>query len=204
LLSRAAYRELLKLARRHAGNLPDAEDLLHDALAAALAARRGLGTESRAWLSGTMRNLAAMTVRTSVRRRRREACVQAPGPTPEEPVDGAMPAMDGLAPSLRIVALLALSGHNRAEIRHLLRISDDALRQRVSGIRRLLAAQGEVSPADFLGLRESLAFGSIRRALLPMVRNNRSDFASHDPDGHPIAFRIRVARPHETRADGNT
>jgi RNA polymerase sigma-70 factor (ECF subfamily) len=203
LLTRTAYGELLRLARRQARGRVEAEDLLHDALAAALAARRPVSAESRAWLAGTMRNMAAMAARTAVRRRRREeATAQSASPSSDQPgIDAGF--TDDLPPGLRIVALLALSGHNRAEIRYLLRISDDALRQRISGIRRVLARRQDTRSAEFTALKGSLAFGSIRRSLLPLMRAGIADFASHDPDGHPIAFRFSTSRPHKTGARGN-
>ncbi len=203
MLTRAAYGELLRLARRHARGASEAEDLLHDALAAALVGRREIGSDSRAWLAGTMRNMAAMAARTASRRRRRE---QAAGElAPASVSEGATCSLqvDHLPPALRIVALLVLSGHNRAEIRHLLRISDDALRQRIAGVRRAFAGLRDAAPEELPALRGGLAFGSIRRSLLPLMRSGRADFASHDPDGHPLAFSFSIPPPHKTAVRGN-
>jgi DNA-directed RNA polymerase specialized sigma24 family protein len=190
-LTRATYLDLLALARRHARWGIEADDLLQDTLTVALSSGRGLSAENRAWLGGVMRNLARMSARGAARRRRREhrASFEAPQAI-EQAHTTALPPLGGLAPSLKIVALLALSGHNRAEIRSLLRISDEALRQRIVMLKRCWPHAGCEVPAELPALRGSLAFGSIRRALLPLVRTGAADFASHDPDGHPLAFRI--------------
>lgn len=191
VLTRTAYKDLLAIARRHARGRMEAEDLLQQAMLAALAAGRGRGWDDRAWLGGVMRNIALMNARGTIRRRRREErFAEIPAPSPE---DDAMPDLGGLAPSLRIVALLALTGHGRGEIRHLLRISDEALRQRIAGLRRHWKAGSGRMPSGLPALRGGLAFGTMRRSLLPLVRGGSADFASHDPDGHPIAFKIRRA-----------
>lgn len=190
-LTRAAYLDLLALARRHACRGVEADDLLQDTLAVALSSGRAPSTENRAWLGGVMRNLARMSARSAVRRRNRESrAVPAVPVADEQPLRPIPAQLDGLAPSLRIVALLALSGHNKVEIRSLLRISDEALRQRIAALRREMARFGGEVPTGLPALHGALAFGSIRRGLLPVVRTGRADFASHDPDGHPIAFRI--------------
>ncbi|MGY6710705.1 MAG: RNA polymerase sigma factor [Rhizobiaceae bacterium] len=194
---------MLAIARRHARPGIEADDLLQDALTVALTAGRNPDARNRAWLAGTMRNLAAMAARSAGRRRRREEHTQTDLSAGTSPEASVMPELEDLPPALRIVALLALSGHNRVEIRHLLRISDTALRQRISGIRRIWSKKGGPGPHDFVALGGSLAFGSIRRSLLPLMRVGRAHFASHDPDGHPIAFSFSTRRPHETGARGN-
>lgn len=197
-LSRAAYMDLLSLARRHARSGVEAEDLLQEALAVALSSGRELSLVNRAWLGGVMRNLARMNVRSLLRRRVREnQSIALQTPWVRQAGQPPSPGLDGLAPSLCIVALLALGGHNRAEIRHLLRLSDEALRQRISALKRRLSRQEGEMPAEFTALCGELAFGSIRRSLLPLMHAGIADFATHDPDGHPIAIRIRA--PHLTK-----
>jgi len=203
MLDRAFYLELLAAARRHSRLAADAEDLLQETLAAALAAGRAPGRAERAWLSGVMRNKAAMQARGAARRRRREdgaARLHAMQAEPAGPrQDDKLPP---LPPGLRLVALLAIGGHTRAEIRSLLRISDEALRQRVAELRRRLRDSGEHAASQMPELA-GLSFGSIRRGLLPLMRSGRVAFASHDPDGHPIAFGKIDGRPHKTAAGGN-
>ncbi|NMG40607.1 RNA polymerase sigma factor [Chelativorans sp. ZYF759] len=204
MLSRSAYLELLAIARVHARNAVEAEDLLHEAIVAALRAGREVSAQERGWFFGTMRNLSAMANRSAARRRSREERAALPSGHLTDTGDLAPLARAAeLPPSLRIVALLALAGHNRAEIRHLLRISDDALRQRIAAIRRVWSARGDPCPVEFPALAGTLAFGSIRRSLLPLMRKGAVDFASHDPDAHPIGFRIPRPVPHEIRTGGN-
>jgi RNA polymerase sigma-70 factor (ECF subfamily) len=197
-LSRAAYAELLRVARRHARRADEAEDLLHDALIAALGAG-GAGAASQGWLRGVVRKQALMQARGAARRRRRETAWQA-GAVPVAAAEEASPSVPaGLPPSLRVVLLLSLTGHSRAEIRHLLRLSDEALRQRIAALRRLLAGSPD-RPAEPL-LAGPLAFGSLRRGLLPVARFGH--LATHDPDGHGIVVNFSRKPAHETPSGGN-
>ena len=98
-----------------------------------------------------------------------------------------------LPPALKIVAALALSGHSRREVGYLLRLNDTALRQRVSALKRRLAARGLAMPAGTPGLRLDLSYGRIRDALLPKLVNEGGLFASHDPDGHLFIIRLAEA-----------
>ncbi|WP_040677961.1 RNA polymerase sigma factor [Nitratireductor pacificus] len=200
-LTRKTYQELLRLARRHAYARHDADDLLHDALIAAIADGREPGAVNRAWLNGVMRNINAMNLRTRGRRQRRETTVATLPPAPPEPRADPRTLMGGLPPSLAIVALLAFTGHTRAEIRHLLRISDDALRQRISSLRKTLSGRASAAGGEWnCGREPMLAFGAIRRSLLPFVRKADILLASHDPDGH--LFAIKIPRPAHKQASG--
>lgn len=178
------FRDLHALARRVARRSDEADDLVQQAVLAALEAGRTdlSAPETRRWLAGVIRNRAAFDARTSARRRRRETAwsdTLAPQRTPDEgaPDD----AVRHLSPALRVTALLALSGHTRQEIGWLLNLSDEALRQRVSQLRKALArAEGDQAA----GPAGTLAFGRIRRALLAPARRDQVFLASHDPDGH--------------------
>jgi RNA polymerase sigma-70 factor (ECF subfamily) len=200
-LSRAAYRDLMSIARRHAGAWIEADDLVQEALLAALQTGREVSPANGAWLAGVMRNIARANARRDTRRRRREASGTVLPQDEAKVFD--VPDLAGLPRGLRIVALLSLGGHNRAEIRYLLRISDEALRQRVHELRRRLKHSDGFAPTEFCMLRDKLAFGAIRQSLLPVVRRKSGDLASHDPDGHLIAFRFFRPPPHETGAGGN-
>lgn len=92
--------------------------------------------------------------------------------------------VSALPPSLRTTALLVLTGHTKAEIRWLLRLSDSALRKRIAEIRRRWRSFGGHDIAEIPGLRGTLAFGRIRQTLLGPVRREGAVLASHDPDGH--------------------
>lgn len=188
---RSTYRQLQSLAVR-ASRSPDADDLLHDALIAALAAGREdmSNLENRRWLYGTIRNRARMAARSGSRRSRRDgnwALHQSGNPGAGEALD--VNVIAALPPSLKAVAALALSGHNRSEIAWLLRLEDVTLRQRLTQLRRKLVAAGLAPPAGLPGLNLNLAYGRIREALLPLLRHRGGQFASHDPDGHLFVVR---------------
>ena len=203
-LTRPQYQALLRLALFHTRSRDEAEDLLHDALIAAIAQGRRPWQEGLAWFRGVLRRQAAMTARGAVRRRRREALAVLSDHA--EPVTLPEPwtSVAALPKSLRIVALLVLTGHNRAEICHLLRIADETLRQRVCALKRKLgAASGEEPLAEFAGLDGGLAAGALRRALLPVVKLGGAAFGSHDPDGHLFAVKIVGPAPHKIPDGGN-
>jgi len=184
--ARRQFKDLHALARRVARRSGDADDLVQHAILTALeSGRTDLTTpETRRWLAGVIRNRAAFDARTAGRRRRRDAAWteahafrEAAGPDARSP--GAQLAR--LSPALRVAALLAVSGHTRREIGWLLNLSDDALRQRVSQLKRALAKAEPAAAGDPSG---ALAFGRIRQALLAPGRRNNAFLASHDPDGH--------------------
>lgn len=182
-----AYIELLRQARRAARRADEAEDLLQTILLAAVeAGRADLGApENRRWLEGALRKRAAFDARTALRRRRRETlCASPPTVEPSEREQLPLRFVRSLPTALRATALLALTGHNRQEIAWLLRLSDPALRQRISEIRRRWREAGGHRIDEMPGLAGALAFGRIRRSLLAATRHNDVVLASHDPDGH--------------------
>jgi RNA polymerase sigma-70 factor (ECF subfamily) len=183
-----AYRELLNLARRHSRKSGEEEDLVQEALlAAVLQGRTDLDNpDTRRWLAGVIRYRGRFEARTAARRRLREqvwsqahrqADLQPDRVTPAE-------ATAGLPSALRVVVLLALTGHNRREIAYLLGLSDATLRQRIRAVKRRLTAAGLAAPAELSGLNLDLAYGRIRDVLLPELQRQGGLFASHDPDGH--------------------
>ena len=195
------YRELLGLARRHARRADEAEDVLQEALLAAVAAGRDVdNAANHRWLAGVIRNQAALTARSAARRHRREArwAHERETDAPAEPLPVA-DVLSGLPPSLKAVAALALTGHSKREIAFLLDLPETALRQRLSTLRRTLAARGISMPATTPGLNLDLQYGRIRDALLPLLLAQKGTIASHDPDGHLFVVR----RPHKDGARGN-
>lgn len=204
----ARMSELRKAARRASRVPEEADDLLQDALLELVrAGRQDLEDgDNMAWLHGVLRNLGAMASRTAVRRRSREGFWSGQQPLAELPVwwstDGTEldAILDALPLSLRRVAQLALSGHDRREISWLLGLRDDTLRQRISVLRRRLAsldrdlvefaldAGRPSSRKDGLPLRWSLDL--LRRALLPAARLSHGAGVI-DPDGHLMI----LARP---------
>jgi hypothetical protein len=99
-----------------------------------------------------------------------------------------------------VVALLINLGMGRREIAYLLGLSDVAMRQRITGVRRAFAAfagEAESEPQASFS-----ANGLARRALkasLPKCRERR--FAIRDPDGLPIFF---SASDHVSGGGGNS
>lgn len=185
------YQRLLALARRASNGSSQAEDLLQDALIESIrAGRQDFGTlENRRWLGGVIRNKAKMLARGETRRRRRETAWSEPdGETTGETRDIA-DILTGLPPSLKALAALVLTGHNRREITYLLGLEDTALRQRVSQLRKRFAIAGIPMPAGMPGLSLDLAYGRIRDALLPALLRHGGILASHDPDGHLFVVR---------------
>jgi DNA-directed RNA polymerase specialized sigma24 family protein len=195
------YQHLLNVARRHARRADEAEDVLQEALLAAVTAGRDVNdTANQRWLMGVIRNQAALTARSAARRRRRETRWV------DERDEGApaetFPVADilsGLPPSLKAVAALALTGHSKREIGYLLELPETALRQRLSALRKALAARGIAMPAATPGLNLDLQYGRIRDTLLPLLIAQGGTIASHDPDGHLFVLR----RPHKARSGGN-
>jgi RNA polymerase sigma-70 factor (ECF subfamily) len=204
----ATYQSLLAQARRHSRRADEAQDLVQQTLLAGLEA----GREDPAWLAGTLRKLAALAARGSVRRRRREMQVAdvSPDDSPAPGLPGGSPlsVLDALPPSARRVAVLALHGLGPGEIRWILGIPDSAFRQRLTRIRKAL---GELPPAQraeataLAYLRDparsvELQFGLVRRALQAVV-SLRPGLGTHDADGHLLVIHRRA---HKTSPGGNS
>ena len=201
------FADLHALARRASRRPDEADDLLQTALLAALESGRTdlASPETRRWLAGVIRNRAAFDARSSARRRRRETGWSADFLPRAEHGGGGSPRLRGeteraaselaaLSPALRVTALLALSGHTRREIGWLLNLSDTALRQRISQLKRALDA----IPAPDADPTGPLAFGRIRRALLGPMRRPEAFLASHDPDGHLFVLsRSQISTPRQ-------
>lgn len=200
-VGRKAYREILNLARRFARSEDEARDLAQDAVTIALA--RGFDDwftpARRGWLYGVVRKRAAFVVRGQARRRRRE-----------ELPDGALDSgasrwvwqadfLASLPRSLRAVAALASADLCAAEIRWLLGLSDTALRQRLTALKRAVRAEPE--PPTQTRAEPQPSFSGPRAQLLAgLRRQNGRVVATHDPDGHVILLRVV---PHKTGPGGN-
>jgi RNA polymerase sigma-70 factor (ECF subfamily) len=200
------YAQLRAIARREGRDAGAAEDMVQEALlAAVLAGRTDFDAPDTArWLTGTVRNRARMASRGAARRRRRETVwqEQAAPPAKADRADAAG-LLTALLPSLRAVAALTLSGHNRREIAWLLDLSDVALRQRITALKRRVVQAGLAAPEDLPGLSLDLAYGRIRDALLPSLLRHGGLFASHDPDGH-LFIVARSQKPASRQQAGRT
>lgn len=199
----AEYRACLAIARRHAHSSSEAANLLHEALLAAVqAGRLGFASQAdRAWLAGTIRNIAAKTARRESRRRARDTRWAAEQPAETADVAPSGDARDQILARLsegtRRVAVLALYGLNADEIQYVLELKPPAFRQRLSALRRALGGLPEPLRQEALALADSqprragearLDFGLIRRALLHHLRGG-AGVGTHDPDGHLLAIR---------------
>jgi RNA polymerase sigma-70 factor (ECF subfamily) len=182
------YAQLRAIARREGRDAGLADDLVQEALMAAILAGRTDfdAPETARWLSGTVRNQARMLARGASRRRHREAQWQASqsAASPVEAGSASAAFLASLPAALKVVAALTLSGHNRREIAFLLGLSDPALRQRIAALRRRVVLAGFALPGELPGLNLNLAYGRIRDALLPQLLRDGGMFAIHDPDGH--------------------
>ena len=200
-LARKAYREILQMARRVARSEDEARDLAQDTVLIALA--RGFddwsAQERRGWLRGVVRKRAAFVIRGQKRRRRREELVEeAPGTIASRWV-WQPDFLASLPRSLRVVAILASADLCAAEIRWLLGLSETALRQRLTALRRVVRAEPE--PPTRAAPEPDLSFGRARAELLAGLRRQDGRVAAtHDPDGHVILLRIG---PHEMGLGGN-
>lgn len=178
---------LLPLARRLAPAAAD--DLVQETLIAGHTAAR-LTEADLPWLRGVLRNQSRMHHRATARRRRRETGAQLPRPAEDAPPPDSLP---DLPPALRAVLLLSLAGCSRDEVRHILGLSDTALRQRLTALRRkvghlVLAAPDRTS-----------AWGPARARLrqLPAPLHASVRLASHDPDGFGLLFSSQNTPPRQ-------
>ncbi|WP_299340854.1 sigma factor [uncultured Pseudoxanthomonas sp.] len=210
-LTHEDYRALRAQALRLCRRAHEADDLVQEALLAGLLA----GRHDLPWLSGVVRNQAAMAARAAGRRRRREAeagllAGSEESPSPHGLTSGSTacpPWLAALPPSARRLAILALHGLSADEIRWILRIEPTAFRQRLTRIRKALAAQSPAARAESIALAHQrdparsvdLAFGLARRALKAAMQAGEG-LGTHDPDGHLILI---DAGAHTSPSRGN-
>lgn len=195
-------RTLHAMATRRATSPDEADDLVQDVLLAATEQGRTLDDpQFTAWAAGVLRRRALFVARTAGRRRRREAAYAAED-APAFEATRKLPAsfVEALPPSLQVVALLANAGLGRAEIAHLLRLPDTALRQRISGLRKAWHRTG-MTPAEPDVAILKAGNGPRRRALKAgLVKLPQGHLAVADPDGHPIFLSDGAHKP---AGDGN-
>ena len=192
------YLELLRQARTQSRRADEACDLLQTALLIAVEARREdmSDSDNRRWLAGVLKNQARQEARSAIRRNNRETAFERLRHTPEATTCDCDTRgfVATLPPGLRTTALLALTGHTRAEIGWLLGLPDTALRKRISDIRRRWRAGGPDPLPIAGGPRGALPFGLIRKTLTGPVRRSGIHFATHDPDGNLLAVSSQNGR----------
>lgn len=209
MLNRTDYNHWLAIAARLTRRRDEAEDLLHESLLAAVQARRTdfADERTRAWFMGLMRNKAMMTARSAGRRKRREGFValteaaafdlpahDTPAPALAQADRGTLDAIRQLPRAARIVAILALHGLTREEIASILDLSDEALRQRLTTLRKRWRSLPQATRERALDdarrrrtLGHALEAGLIRRALVAWLQEIPG-VGTHDPDGHLIVL----------------
>jgi RNA polymerase sigma-70 factor (ECF subfamily) len=232
------YRFWLRLAQKHARVRREAEDLLQDALLVAIEhGRMDLDVEAnRAWLAGVIRNRGTLDARSASRRKVRERrfgdaqrqTASWNGSEAERQVEtrapGAVDLMLSTMPqAARQVAVLVLHGLSRAETRTALALSDTALRQRFTSIRRALKPLPPALKRDALTVADArrrdraapYPMGLVRRALLrplhardqhraePAESAARRDIGTHDPTGHLLVIHSQ-GKPDGARTQTST
>jgi DNA-directed RNA polymerase specialized sigma24 family protein len=195
-------RRLRAVAARHSRVQHELDDVIQDVLLEAVVQGKDIGDPNfAAWAAGAIRLQSRFLARTAARRMRRENAYAAAqqstkaAPTLRIPY----PFIEGLPPSRRIVALLINLGMGRKEIAYLLGLTDIALRQRLAGLRKAMAAAG-VRPQPVLELDSNRPRGLVRRGLRAALppRPGRQ-FAVRDPDG----ITILISDGHVSGVDGN-
>ncbi len=195
------YRYWLGKARAHSRISSESEDLLHNGLVIAL--QRSVfplqSTDHDAWFDAVLRKQAAFQARSAVRARQREQPVfEAINSASTSQMDHASRGIDSsqlqaVPPAQRSVLLLALHGLNRAEIRQVLDLSDEVLRQRLSALRRSVFGAGLSSLSEpfqhWLASRGHADTG-LRRAALARGSARLAGFrlGISDPDGHLVGI----------------
>jgi DNA-directed RNA polymerase specialized sigma24 family protein len=195
------YADLLRWARRVSTSDDEALDLVQDSLLIALdqGHQQWAAPDVRGWLHGVVGKRAAFLARTEVRRRRREQATQEPSSDAAARWAWRTDFLESLPPSLRVVARLASADLCAKEIEWLLELNNTALRQRLTALRRAVLAETESPTRPVSGA--PLTFGATRAQLLNSLRRQPGRvLATHDPDGHPLLFRVV---PHKTKAPGN-
>ena len=193
---------LRRVAKRVSPVPDEAEDLVQEVLLSAFEKHRDWNDPRfLPWAAGAVRNWAVFAARTAARRRRREQiyaaeCRQTADFVPTLPTT----FIATLPRSRRVVARLVNLGMGRREIAYLLRLSNAALRQRISGIRKAFADfNGDVESDSHAA---SPADGLARRALKASLPKHANPvFGIRDPDGLPVFF---SASGHISDFSGNT
>jgi RNA polymerase sigma-70 factor (ECF subfamily) len=143
--------------------------------------------QSRAWLRGVVQKRAAFVARGQARRARREQLASMVEHEPTAAWGWEPKFVASLPRSLRALATLASADLCAAEIRWILELTDTALRQRLTALRRVLRSQEETPTVP---AQPTPSFGPQRAQVLSQLRKRGGRaIATQDPDGHVIFLR---------------
>jgi RNA polymerase sigma-70 factor (ECF subfamily) len=195
---RDLYEECLRFAVSCARNRAEANDLVQTVFLQSL--ERGVelaAPERRAWLRGALRRRAAFEARLAGRRRRREAHWSAgrSAVDPRRPWQFSAEFLEQQPPALRALAALASADLNQDEIRSVLRLSGAAFRKRLSALRRFVREASEAGLTVVTTRSTAYALGPARASVIESLRRRpQAVLGSHDPDGHPLIFVVRMPK----------
>lgn len=207
------HQHWLAIARRYTPAGIDAADVLQQASLAAIKARRFdlSSSADQRYFRGILRKTAWAMRRAEVRRRRREQSQPSPGIRSARVERESAPDLSQLPQSLQAVANLVMANLDQNEIHSALGIGNEALRRRLSDLRRYIErhsmtldafesarkARHEADPSDI---------GLMRQALIHWLSGwpeSRSAIGTVDPDGHLIDF-TGTSTPDPTNPDQPT
>lgn len=200
--------ELQRIARKYSRRPDEAEDLVQDLLLETVRTKRNISDKNfKPWAHGFLRNRAAFIARTEGRRRNREEKVADEQENHQKIKRLQFPEafIDRLSPALQKAARLMNCGLSKKEICYLLDVTDTALRQRFTALRKewkyYLGTIG--TGPDIRNESESpLQIGLLRRSLRNSIHGDSDKvIGSFDPDGNLLVFRTKPA--HKRESDGN-
>ena len=206
--------EMYQIAKQFSRRQEEVDDLVQDLLLEAVRIGKDFSdAHFMAWGRGFLRNHAAFIARTEGRRKKREEIYQDNDHNFYNTDIRQLPErfIAPLCQSRRILARLINCGLNRKEILYLLNISDTALRQRLTALRKewkIYDTSGRHSEHSDSPVH-ALSNGLIRRSLLQTFKNSADSkqqtttrvIGSHDPDGH--LFIISASSAHKKASSGN-
>ena len=207
-------KEMYRVAKQFSRRQEEIDDLVQDLLLEAVRIGKDFSdVRFMAWGRGFLHKRAAFIARTEGRRKKREETFQDNDHNFYNTDNLQLPEsfIAPLCQSRRILARLINCGLNRKEILYLLNISDTALRQRLTALRK------EWKTYDTSGRHSEhsdapvhvLPNGLIRRSLLQTFKNSadrkqqtiKRVIGSHDLDGH--LFLISASSAHKKGPSGN-
>lgn len=200
--------ELLKIARKYSRRRDEVEDLVQDLLLETVRTKRNISDVNfMPWAHGFLRNRAVFIARTEGRRRHREEKAAGEQMNRQNVKRLQFPEtfIDRLSPALQKTARLMNCGLSKQEICYLLDVTDTAIRQRFTGLRKEWEDYLETSNTGPDIRHESdspLEIGLLRRSLRTSFHGDSDKvIGSFDPDGNLLVFRTKST--HKKESGGN-